>query len=129
MPSIGRCSSQLIFAIAKRNASNSYFKKLNIKSPNIFGNYDPISIGSLPPLASSKTSRLPIPASIQRPEYASGSSSGTPYSPPSDIPLIKSVSDLQALRASGALAKKILQFAESLLKPGLTTEELDRLGI
>lgn len=114
-----------IFTVARRSFSLGKSTRKGLE----FGVYDPISIRSLLPLASSRAPRLSVPASIQRPEYATPSSSGTPHSPPSEIPLMLSSADLKSLRTSGVLAKKILKFAESLLKPGLTTEELDRLGM
>ncbi len=66
---------------------------------------------------------LPVPASIERPEYMFHS--GPEVVTTSDI---KSPETIEKIRAAGKIAADTLQYAGSLVKPGVTTDEIDRLA-
>ncbi len=65
---------------------------------------------------------LPVPASIERPEYMFHS--GPEVVTTSDI---KSPEIIEKIRVAGKIAADTLQYAGSLVKPGVTTDEIDRL--
>ncbi|TPX32484.1 hypothetical protein SeMB42_g07608 [Synchytrium endobioticum] len=90
--------------------------------PPKFGNYDLILPSSA---SSSKASprryeRPHIPAHIQKPSYwSSGALEITPN------PSIKTNDDIHSMQKACRLAAGILEYSESLVKPGITTEEID----
>ncbi|XP_020592893.1 methionine aminopeptidase 1D, chloroplastic/mitochondrial [Phalaenopsis equestris] len=66
--------------------------------------------------------RLHVPEHIQKPPYvlyrqSSGISSG---------PEIHDMKGIEGMRASGRLAAQVLEYAGSLVNPGLTTDEIDK---
>lgn len=67
--------------------------------------------------------RRPVPASIPRPPYAaSGVAEDVPWTHPiSPMP----AKDLPAMRASCQLARHVLNFAGTLVREGITTDEID----
>lgn len=85
-----------------------------------FGKYEVITASGI------VSSQRPVPADIIKPPYAR-----SPPLPPRDLmkhkPLIHNEKDINCMRVACKTAAEILQFAGSLLRPGLTTEELDRL--
>ena len=77
--------------------------------------YPPVVPGLLSP-----TRR--VPAAIKRPPYAL---TGQP--PPSRSALVRTPDELAAMRRTGAAAAEILIRAGALVRPGVTTDEIDRL--
>ncbi len=77
---------------------------------------------SLPPVRAgliSPTRR--VPADIARPPYAETGDPG-----PSVAPLVQTPENLAAMRRTGAAAAEILLRVAELVRPGVTTDELDR---
>lgn len=77
----------------------------------------------LPTKRGTVSARRSVPTNIPRPPYAaSGKAEDVPWTqpqypmPPADIP---------AMRASCQLARHVLDFAGSLVRPGITTDEID----
>ncbi|MXW76890.1 MAG: type I methionyl aminopeptidase [Acidimicrobiaceae bacterium] len=63
-----------------------------------------------------------VPAAIKRPPYAL---TGQP--PPSSSSLVRTPEELSAMRRTGAAAAEILLRAGEAARPGVTTDEIDRL--
>ena len=87
---------------------------------------------SLPPRASTTRSpiepgaispRRPVPAHIRRPEYVDRPSP-TPY----DGPEVKDEETIAKMRVAGRLAAQARDLVGSHVEPGITTDELDRIG-
>ncbi|XP_022896398.1 methionine aminopeptidase 1D, chloroplastic/mitochondrial isoform X1 [Olea europaea var. sylvestris] len=68
------------------------------------------------------TPRRPVPANIPRPSYVNSKK------PPgiASVPEVHDKKGIECMRASGKLAAQVLQFAGTLVKPGITTDEIDR---
>jgi methionyl aminopeptidase len=64
-----------------------------------------------------------VPANIARPEYV-----GRPAPTPYDGPEVKSAETVDAMRFAGRLAADALMEVGRHLEPGITTDELDRIG-
>jgi len=64
-----------------------------------------------------------VPKSIVRPEYV-GKKSPVPYTG-SDV---QSTETIEKMRIAGRIAAEALQLVGSAIEPGITTDELDRLG-
>ena len=90
-------------------------KRRNPRPSSVEPSYPPVVPGLLSP-----TRR--VPAAIDRPPYAL---TGRP--PPSGSPLVRTPAELAAMRRTGAAAAEILLRAGSLARPGVTTDEVDRL--
>ncbi|CAA7395166.1 unnamed protein product [Spirodela intermedia] len=75
------------------------------------------------PLQPGKVSpRRPVPSHVMRPPYVN-----TRQSPGiASGPEIHDARGVQCMRASGKLAAEVLSFAGSLVKPGITTDEIDQ---
>ena len=67
--------------------------------------------------------RRPVPASIPRPEYVD-----RPAPAPYDGPEIKDAETIERMRAAGRLAARALREVGGHVAPGVTTDELDRVG-
>ncbi len=65
---------------------------------------------------------LPVPTSIERPEYMFHE--GPEVVTSSDV---KTPETVEKIRAAGRIAARALEYAGSLVKPGVTTDEIDRL--
>ena len=76
-----------------------------------------------PLLPGAVTSMRIVPASIPRPEYV-GKPAPTPYAGPE----VKDPDTIEAMRAAGRLAADALVEVGSNVRPGITTDELDRIG-
>jgi len=77
---------------------------------------EPLTPGRISPLRQ-------VPASIARPEYV-GKTSPTPY----DGPEVKDAATIAAMRIAGRLAGDALAEVGRAIRPGVTTDELDRIG-
>ncbi|KAL6912087.1 hypothetical protein ACP4OV_000892 [Aristida adscensionis] len=66
--------------------------------------------------------RLSVPNHIQRPPYVNSSQRPGLNSGPE----IHDEKGIQCMRASGKLAAQVLKFAGTLVKPGITTDEIDK---
>ncbi|XP_040577189.1 methionine aminopeptidase [Lepeophtheirus salmonis] len=64
-----------------------------------------------------------IPEGITLPPYALN---GVPPSSPSNLVEIKNVSRINSMREAGKIAKSLLISVEELIKPGITTDEIDK---
>lgn len=64
-----------------------------------------------------------IPSDIVRPSY---SKTGLVLPPPAAA-VVNDEATIGKLRAAGRLARQMLDFAESLAKPGVSTDEIDRI--
>jgi methionyl aminopeptidase len=67
--------------------------------------------------------RRPVPASIQRPEYVDRPAP-TPYTGPE----VKDAETIERMRVAGRIAAQALQTVGAAIQPGVTTDDLDRLG-
>ena len=67
--------------------------------------------------------RRPVPASIPRPEYVD-----RPTPAPYDGPEVKDAETIERMRAAGRLAAQALREVGRHVAPGVTTDELDRVG-
>jgi methionyl aminopeptidase len=76
----------------------------------------PIAPGTISP-------RRPVPAHIERPEYVDNHAP-TPY----DGPEVKDDETIERMRIAGRLAAQALQLVGKHVAPGVTTDELDRVG-
>ena len=64
----------------------------------------------------------PVPASIPRPEYV-GKAGPAPYTGGD----VHDAETVERIRASGRLASRAIDAAEAAIRPGVTTDELDRI--
>jgi methionyl aminopeptidase len=64
-----------------------------------------------------------VPASIERPEYV-----GQPAPLPYRGPLVRDEDTIARMRVAGRLAAQALDAVEAAIAPGVTTDELDRVG-
>ncbi|MRJ77924.1 type I methionyl aminopeptidase [Aeromicrobium sp. SMF47] len=69
------------------------------------------------------SARRPVPASIERPEYV-GQIAPLPYRGP----LVRDAETIEAMRIAGRIAAQALDAVEAAIAPGVTTDELDRIG-
>jgi methionyl aminopeptidase len=67
--------------------------------------------------------RRPVPPHIRRPEYVD-----RPAPPTYDGPEVKDADTIERMRAAGRLAAQALQEVGRHVTPGVTTDELDRVG-
>jgi methionyl aminopeptidase len=67
--------------------------------------------------------RRPVPAHIPRPEYVD-QPAPTPY----DGPEVKDAETIERMRVAGRLAAQALQLVGKHVAPGVTSDELDRIG-
>ena len=67
--------------------------------------------------------RRPVPAHIERPEYVD-----RPAPTPYDGPEVKDADTVERMRVAGRLAAQALQLVGKHVAPGVTTDELDRIG-
>ena len=67
--------------------------------------------------------RRPVPAHIPRPEYVD-----QPAPAPYDGPEVKDDDTIERMRVAGRLAAQALQLVGKHVEPGITTDELDRIG-
>jgi len=67
--------------------------------------------------------RRAVPDSIPRPEYV-----GRPAPAPYDGPEVKEAETIERMRVAGRIAARALDAVEAAIAPGVTTDELDRVG-
>ncbi len=67
--------------------------------------------------------RRPVPSSIDLPEYV-GQPAPLPYRGPS----VRDAETIEAMRVAGRIAAQALDAVEAAIAPGVTTDELDRVG-
>jgi methionyl aminopeptidase len=67
--------------------------------------------------------RRPVPAAIVRPEYVD-----RPAPAPYDGPEVKSPEILERMRVAGRIAAQAMAAAAEVVAPGVTTDEIDRVG-
>ena len=67
--------------------------------------------------------RRSVPSSITRPEYVD-----RPAPRPYDGPEVKDAATIEKMREAGRIAAQALQAAGAAVAPGVTTDELDRVG-
>ncbi|WP_281965963.1 type I methionyl aminopeptidase [Serinicoccus marinus] len=79
---------------------------------------------TLTPIAPGQVSpRRPVPGSIVRPEYVD-----RPGPAPFRGSEVKDAETIEAMRVAGRLAAQALQACGELVRPGVTTDEIDRVG-
>lgn len=78
--------------------------------------YQPVQKGFISPMRT-------VPASISRPEYAQ---SGRPHNA-SHVLACYEAEELPAIRDAARLARRMLEFAKTLARPGVSTDEIDAL--
>jgi methionyl aminopeptidase len=71
------------------------------------------------------SARLPVPAGIERPHYV-GAKPGTPAD--FDDPMVKDAGTIARMRIAGRIAADALIEVGRHVAPGVTTDELDRIG-
>src|SRR3954466_13916960 len=76
----------------------------------------PVEPGTLSP-------RRPVPSSIPRPEYVD-----RPAPARYDGPEVKSAEVVEVSRVAGGLAAQAVAVAAAVIAPGVTTDEIDRVG-
>ncbi len=81
----------------------------------------PVSFASVAPGAQS--ARRPVPASITRPEYVD-----RPTPAPFTGPEVKDAETIAAMRIAGRVAAEAMAAAAAVAAPGVTTDEVDRVG-
>ncbi|HET7682459.1 MAG TPA: type I methionyl aminopeptidase [Marmoricola sp.] len=67
--------------------------------------------------------RRPVPAAIARPEYVD-----RPKPAPYTGPEVKDADTIERMRAAGRLAAQARELVGAAVRPGVTTDELDRIG-
>ncbi|MBD5831492.1 type I methionyl aminopeptidase [Janibacter melonis] len=67
--------------------------------------------------------RRPVPASITRPEYVD-----RPAPRPYTGPEVKDAETIERMRVAGRLAARAMAAAAEVIAPGVTTDEIDRVG-
>ena len=67
--------------------------------------------------------RLPVPASIERPEYVD-----RPGPTRDDAPEVKDAETIELMRVAGRIAAQAMAAAAAVIAPGVTTDEIDRVG-
>jgi len=67
--------------------------------------------------------RLPVPAEIERPEYV-----GKPLPEKYDGGDVYSRDEIELIREAGRIAAQAIELVGQHVKPGVTTDELDRIG-
>jgi methionyl aminopeptidase len=80
------------------------------------GDVTVLTAGTLSPLR-------PVPPSIERPEYV-----GKPLPEPYDGSDVQSADVIERMRVAGRLAAQAMRAAASAIAPGVTTDEVDRVG-
>ena len=80
-----------------------------------------VSFASVAPGAQS--ARRPVPASITRPEYVD-----RPTPAPFTGPEVKDAETIAAMRVAGRVAAEAMAAAAAVAAPGVTTDEVDRVG-
>jgi methionyl aminopeptidase len=81
----------------------------------------PAPLGTLKP--GTVGPRRPVPDAVPRPEYV-----GRPAPAPFRGPEVKDPDTIAAMRVAGKLAAQTLQEVARHIRPGVTTDELDRVG-
>ncbi len=81
----------------------------------------PLTFGSVAPGVVSP--RRPVPASIDRPEYVD-----RPGPAPYTGPEVKDADTIERMRYAGRIAAQAMAAAAAVIAPGVTTDELDRVG-
>ena len=81
----------------------------------------PVSMATVAPGALSP--RRPVPSSIPRPEYVD-----RPAPAPYTGPEVKSAEIIERMRVAGRLAAEAMAAAAAVVAPGVTTDEVDRVG-
>ena len=81
----------------------------------------PLTFASVAPGAVS--GRRPVPAHIERPEYVD-----RPRPVEGVEPNVKSAETIAAMRVAGRLAAQAMEAAAAIIAPGVTTDEIDRVG-
>ena len=79
--------------------------------------------GTSPVVAGRVSPRRPVPASIPRPEYVD-----RPAPRPFTGSEVKDAGTIERMRAAGRLAAQARDLVGSHVRPGVTTDELDRVG-
>jgi methionyl aminopeptidase len=67
--------------------------------------------------------RRPVPASIERPEYVD-----RPGPTLDNAPEVKDAETIEKMRVAGRLAAQAMEAAAAVIAPGVTTDEVDRVG-
>ena len=67
--------------------------------------------------------RRPVPSSIPRPEYVD-----RPGPAPYTGPEVKSPEIIERMRVAGRIAAQAMAAAAAVVAPGVTTDEIDRVG-
>jgi methionyl aminopeptidase len=67
--------------------------------------------------------RRPVPASIHRPEYVDRPAPGRDHGPD-----VKDPETIERMRLAGRLAAQAMAAAAAVIAPGVTTDEIDRVG-
>src|SRR6476469_9004239 len=81
----------------------------------------PVTFGSVAPGVVSP--RRPVPSSIARPEYVD-----RPGPAPYTGPEVKDAETVDKMRVAGRIAAQAMAAAAAVIAPGVTTDELDRVG-
>src|SRR5512145_2582664 len=83
-----------------------------------------LDLGTMPLLTPGRISaERSVPASIERPEYV-GRPAPTRYTGPE----VKDPGTIERMRVAGRLAARALDEVARHIAPGVTTDELDRIG-
>ena len=81
----------------------------------------PLTYGSVAP--GEVSARRPVPSSIERPEYVDRATPDKNLSPE-----VKDPETIELMRVAGRLAAQAMEAAAAVIAPGVTTDEIDRVG-
>ncbi|MDT0215418.1 type I methionyl aminopeptidase [Rothia sp. ARF10] len=81
----------------------------------------PLTYGSVAP--GEVSARRPVPSSIERPEYVDKATPDKNLSPE-----VKDAETIELMRVAGRLAAQAMEAAAAVIAPGVTTDEIDRVG-
>jgi methionyl aminopeptidase len=81
----------------------------------------PVTFGSVAP--GEVSARRPVPSSIARPEYVD-----RPAPAPYTGPEVKDTETIERMRGAGRIAAQAMAAAAAVVAPGVTTDEIDRVG-
>jgi methionyl aminopeptidase len=81
----------------------------------------PLTYGSVAP--GEVSPRRPVPAAIERPEYVDKPTPDKNLSPE-----VKDAETIELMRVAGRIAAQAMEAAAAVIAPGVTTDEVDRVG-
>jgi len=72
------------------------------------------------------SSILSVPSHITRPPYVSDPSNESIYELDKSPELVRTPGEIEGMRKAGKLGRQVMELAKKLVKPGITTDEIDK---